>query len=208
MIESTVFITYVSIVFGFVFIPGPATLLTVALASSSGTRVGLATGAGIAVGDLFHTLMAVIGVSAIIAASATLFSIIKFIGAGYLLYLGIRTLLQKTHTFGGMNLPLVNAKSAFIRAVITEVFNPKTALFFLAFLPQFIRTETGSPALQLAELGITFVALGLLSTAVFSLSAGWIGEFMRKRPSALKLQGKITGLIYCGLGIRIVMQGK
>src|SRR5438552_3474099 len=98
MIDPATLVTYVAIVLGFVFIPGPATLLTVTRAASSGTKVGIATGTGIAAGDLVHTLMAIIGISAIVAASAMLFSSIKYIGAAYLVYLGIRAILEKTPT--------------------------------------------------------------------------------------------------------------
>lgn len=94
MIDLTTLIAYIAVVLGFVFIP--ATLLTIARATSSGTKVGIATGAGIAAGDVFHTVMAMIGISAIIAASATLFSVIKYIGAAYLVYLGIRAIIEKT----------------------------------------------------------------------------------------------------------------
>src|SRR4051795_11035481 len=96
MIDLSTAIAYMAVVFGFVFIPGPATLLTVARATSSGTRVGLATGAGIAAGDMIHSFMAIVGISAIVASSALLFSIIKYIGAAYLVYLGIRAILHKT----------------------------------------------------------------------------------------------------------------
>ena len=95
MIDETTLITYLLILLGFVFIPGPAVLLTLARATSSGTRVGLATGVGIAVGDLVHTVMAVIGISAIIMTSAFLFSLIKYLGAAYLIYLGIKAFREK-----------------------------------------------------------------------------------------------------------------
>src|SRR3979411_1164919 len=141
MIDTTTLITYGAIVLGFVFIPGPATLLTVTRAVSSGARVGIATGAGIAAGDVVHTFMAIVGISAIVAASAVLFSIIKYIGAAYLVYLGIRAILHKTATdLASAGLP-TSAGKAFRQAILAEVLNPKTALFFLAFLPQFVRPE-------------------------------------------------------------------
>ncbi|MEO1505548.1 MAG: LysE family translocator, partial [Pseudomonadota bacterium] len=95
MIDPTTLATYVLVVLGFVFIPGPATMLTMARASTSGTKVGVATGLGIAAGDLIHTAMAVIGLSAIILASATLFTIVKYAGAAYLIYLGLCAILEK-----------------------------------------------------------------------------------------------------------------
>lgn len=98
MIDQTTLITYLIVLLGFVFIPGPAVILTLARATASGTRIGLATGAGIAIGDLIHTAMAVLGLSAIILTSAFLFNLIKYLGAAYLVYLGIRAILEKPQT--------------------------------------------------------------------------------------------------------------
>src|SRR5262245_65971456 len=116
MIDLTTLVTYVAIVFGFVFIPGPATLLTIARATSSGTKVGIATGAGIAAGDVIHTFMAIVGISAIIATSAVLFSIIKYLGAAYLVFLGIQPIVTKAPAnLAGNALP-IRADPALLRA--------------------------------------------------------------------------------------------
>jgi threonine/homoserine/homoserine lactone efflux protein len=195
-------------VLGFVFIPGPATLLTVARATSSGTKVGIATGAGIAAGDVFHTFMAIVGISAVIAASALLFSVIKYIGAGYLLYLGIRAIIEKTPAALMTRATPITAGKAFRQAILTEILNPKTALFFLAFLPQFVRPENGVVVLQLTILGLVFVFLGLLSTVVFAVGAGRLGSFLRRNPKVLRWQGKVVGAIYCALGIRLALQDR
>ncbi|MDX8465605.1 LysE family translocator [Mesorhizobium sp. VK23B] len=206
MIDLATLATYVAIVLGFVFIPGPATLLTVARATSSGTKVGIATGAGVAAGDVVHTAMAIFGISAVIATSAMLFSIVKYIGAAYLVYLGIRAILEKAPADLAGNALAMPAGKAFRQAILTEVLNPKTALFFLAFLPQFVRPEHGSVALQLTVLGAVFVLLGLFSTVVFAVSAGGLGSFLRRNPAVLKWQGKVVGGIYCALGIRLALQ--
>jgi threonine/homoserine/homoserine lactone efflux protein len=207
MIDWTTLITYIGIVLGFVFIPGPATLLTVARASSSGTKVGIATGAGIAAGDVIHTFMAIVGISAIIATSANLFSIVKYLGGAYLVYLGIQAILSKTSEdpTAARALP-ITAERAFRQGILAEVLNPKTALFFLAFLPQFVRPENGSVALQLAALGIIFVLLGLLSCVIFAVSAGSLGNYLRRNPTVLKWQSKVVGGIYCALGARLALQ--
>jgi len=206
MIDQTVLITYSLIVLGFVFIPGPATLLTVARATTSGTRVGIATGAGITAGDIIHTVMTVFGISAIIAASATLFSIVKYLGAAYLVYLGIKALLDKAPVeLGRGHLP-VTAPQAFRQAILAEVLNPKTALFFLAFLPQFVRPETGYVVVQLTILGVLFAAIGFFSTILYSVAAGSLGSFLRRNPAVLKWQGKVVGGIYCALGARLALQ--
>ncbi|WP_306223949.1 LysE family translocator [Bosea beijingensis] len=206
MIDLATLTAYVLIVLGFVFIPGPATLLTVARATASGSRVGIATGAGIAVGDLIHTITAIIGISAVIAASATLFSAIKYLGAAYLLYLGIRALIEKAPVELASGVPAISASAAFRQGLLTEVLNPKTALFFLAFLPQFVRPENGAVSLQMAILGGIFILLGLVSTVAFALGAGRLGQFLRRHPAVLKWQGKVVGGIYCALGIRLAMQ--
>ena len=206
MIDLSTLTNYIAVVLGFVFIPGPATLLTVARATSSGTKVGIATGAGIAAGDVVHTVMAMVGISAIIATSAALFSIVKYIGAAYLVYLGIRAIIEKMPANPAAGALAISAGKAFRQAILTEVLNPKTALFFLAFLPQFVRPENGSVMLQLTMLGVIFVMLGLLSTVVFAVSAGRLGTFLRRNPRVLKWQGKIVGGIYCALGVRLALQ--
>lgn len=206
MIDHTTLITYLLIVLGFVFIPGPATLLTMARAASSGTRVGIATGAGIAVGDIIHTSMAIVGLSAIIATSALLFSVVKYAGAAFLIYLGIRAMLDKAPLELNTGAPAITAARAFRQAVVTEVLNPKTALFFLAFLPQFVRPEHGSTALQLATLGAVFVLLGFVSTIVFAIGAGRLGNLLRRHPAVVKWQGKVVGTIYCAVGVRLALQ--
>ncbi|TPN92815.1 LysE family translocator [Mesorhizobium sp. B1-1-5] len=206
MIDPATLVTYIAVVFGFVFIPGPATLLTVARATSSGTKVGIATGAGVAAGDVIHTIMAIVGISAIVAASAMLFSVVKYIGAAYLVYLGIRAILEKAPAdLAARTLP-ISAGRAFRQAILTEVLNPKTALFFLAFLPQFVHPQGGFVVLQLMLLGIIFVLLGLFSTVVFAVSAGGLGSLLRRNPAVLKWQGKVVGGIYCALGMRLALQ--
>ena len=206
MVDSATLVTYVAIVLAFVFIPGPATLLTVTRAASSGTKVGLATGAGVAAGDVVHTFTAIVGISAIIAASAVLFSIIKYAGAAYLVYLGIRAILEKaSEPFVSRAIP-ISAGQAFRQAILAELLNPKTALFFLAFLPQFVRPQNGSVVFQLTVLGVIFVLLGLVSTGIYAVSAGNLGNFLRRNPSVLEWQGKVVGTIYCALGIRLALE--
>ena len=181
-------------------------LLTLARAASSGTRVGVATGLGIAVGDLVHTTMAVLGLSVILAASAILFNIIKYLGAGYLILLGIKAMVERRDHLaieGAVPLP---ASKAFRQAVIAEILNPKSAMFFLAFLPQFVRPENGAISAQLAVLGALFVVMGVVSTMVFAIGAGGIGGFLRRNPTVVRWQGKVVGAIYCAVGIRLALQ--
>ncbi len=206
MIDQATLITYVAIVIGFVFIPGPATVLTVARATTSGTRVGLATGLGIAVGDIVHTALAVLGISAIILASAFLFSLIKYLGAAYLVYLGIRAIIEKAPANAAQQPVSLTPREAFRQGILAEVLNPKTAMFFLAFLPQFVKPENGSVLLQLTTLGTILVALGLTSTVIFALCAGRVGGFLKHNPTVVRWQGRVVGSIYCALGLRLAFQ--
>lgn len=206
MIDPTVLLTYSLIVLGFVFIPGPATLLTVARATTSGTKVGIATGAGITAGDFLHTIMAVIGISAVIAASATLFTIVKYMGAAYLVYLGLKAMFEKASVDLGKGRVPITAPQAFRQAILAEVLNPKTALFFLAFLPQFVTPEKGFVVAQLTILGVVFALIGFLSTIVYSVAAAGLGSFLRRNPTVLKWQSTVVGGIYCTLGVRLALQ--
>ncbi|MEZ5669326.1 MAG: LysE family translocator [Alphaproteobacteria bacterium] len=208
MPDQATLLTYLAILLGFVFIPGPAVLLTLARATSAGTRVGLATGLGIAVGDLIHTGMLVVGISALVLASAFLFTLVKYLGAAYLVYLGIRAIVEKSAALLPASGLRVTPGAAFRQAVIAEVLNPKSALFFLAFLPQFVRPENGAIELQLIILGALFVLLGLLSTVAVALCAGRVGAFLRRSPTILRWQGKFVGGIYCILGVRLALQDK
>lgn len=224
MIDQATLVTYLLVLLGFVFLPGPAVVLTLARAASGGTRVGLATGLGIAVGDLVHTGLCVLGLSAVILTSAVLFNLIKYLGAAYLVYLGLRAILDRPQVApaapsgesgdagdaggagGTGNTVGPTPARALRQAVLAEVLNPKSALFFLAFLPQFVTPANGAVALQLTVLGVLFVAMGLLSTVTVAVAAGGVGGFLRRHPAVLRWQGKAVGAIYCALGVRLALQ--
>lgn len=206
MIDLSTLLTYMIVVLGLFLIPGPAVLLTVARAASGGSRIGMATGLGIATGDLVHTVMATIGLSAILMTSSLAFSIVKYAGVAYLVYLGIRAILEKSEALGLPNARPIGAGKAFREAMLAEMLNPKTALFFLAFLPQFVNPHSGSAMLQLAILGMIFVAMSAIYTALIALGAGSLTGFLRRNASIWRWQGKVVGTIYIGLGLRLALQ--
>ena len=208
MIDQTTLITYLAVLLGFVFLPGPAVLLTMARATSAGTRTGIATALGIAGGDLVHTFLAVVGVSAVILASAFLFTLVKYLGAAYLVYLGLRAIFERDAYSHPAASGRLTPAAAFRQAVLAEVLNPKSALFFLAFLPQFVRPENGAVSGQLAILGVLFVLVGQLSTIVYAFAAGSVGRFLRRHPGVTRWQGKVVGGIYCALGLRLLLPEK
>ena len=181
-------------------------MLTLARASTSGKRIGIATRLGIATGDLVHTILAVVGISAVILTSAVVFGLIKYVGAAYLFYLGLRAIFERTEA----RLPTSTTGMTFVVAlrqgILIETLNAKSALFFLAFLPQFVDPERGAVGLRLMTLGVLFVLMGLFSTVIVALSARALNGFLRSNPAVLRVQAKLVGGIYCALGLRLALQ--
>jgi threonine/homoserine/homoserine lactone efflux protein len=176
-------------------IPGPAVLYVVVQSAEQGRRVGLASVAGIHVGTLVHVAAAAVGLSALIVASAVAFSTVKYAGAAYLIYLGVRKLLERTpaeHEPARASL-----RRAFLRGAVVNVLNPKTALFFLAFLPQFIDADRGGVWSQALVLGLVFIALGVVSDSLYAVAAGTVAGLLRRKRRALRYG---SGLVFIGLG--------
>lgn len=206
MPHFTNLLTYVAVVTVFVIVPGPSVLLTVSRAISSGTRAGLMTALGIATGDVVHTTLAIFGVSAILMASALAFAILKYVGAAYLVYLGLKALLQSSSSLELPSSERTFGKKTFVQGFLCEVLNPKSALFFLAFLPQFVDSNAGHPHAQLAVFGLLFVVLGAIATCGYALAAAGVGSFLKEHSSLAKWQNKFVGGLYCVLGIRLALQ--
>ena len=206
MLDPTLLVTYVLVVIGLFLVPGPAVLLTLACSISGGRRVGIATGLGIATGDLAHTLMAAIGLSALLATSALAFEIVKYLGVAYLLYLGVVSFFERNGSLGIPATQRVDPPRAFRQAVLTEMLNPKTALFFLSFLPQFVRPEHGSAILQLVLLGLIFVVLSAAYTSLIAMGARRFARWLERHPAVGRWQGKVVGSIYLALGLRLALQ--
>jgi len=177
-------------------IPGPAVLYVVVQSAEQGRRVGLASVAGIHLGTLVHVAAAAIGLSALIVASAVAFSTVKYAGAAYLIYLGVRKLFERSPV-DAHEPARESLRRAFARGAVVNVLNPKTALFFLAFLPQFIDTDRGGVWSQALVLGLIFMVLGLVSDSLYALAAGTVGGLLRRRRRALRYG---SGIVFIGLG--------
>ncbi|PEL14386.1 LysE family translocator [Bacillus sp. AFS017336] len=201
-------ISFILVVLTLFLIPGPAVLLTLSQTMKGGKWNGILTGLGIAVGDLIHTCASVFGLSAILMTSAFAFEVVKYLGAAYLFYLGITALIRKTKKSEKAKVQKeVNTKLSFRQAILIEVLNPKTALFFLALLPQFVQHNDHSVFIQLLTLGITFVILSILYTTSLVLLSSLIGnKFFNKNSNSSKWMGKTIGLVYIGLGVRVALQ--
>jgi threonine/homoserine/homoserine lactone efflux protein len=176
-------------------IPGPAVLYVVVQSAEHGRVAGLASVAGLHLGTLVHTAAAAVGLSALLVSSAVAFSVVKYAGAAYLVYLGIRRLLTRDPP-PGTSAPAQPLAKLFRQGVIVNVLNPKTAVFFLAFLPQFVDPD-GTVWTQVVVFGIAFVLLGLVTDGAYALAAGSLGAWMRRSRRAFRYA---SGTVFVGLG--------
>jgi threonine/homoserine/homoserine lactone efflux protein len=204
--------TFIAVVLGLFLIPGPAVLLVLTRTVQGDRKTGILTGLGIATGDFLHTLGAAVGLSALLMTSALAFNAVKFVGAAYLIYLGVRALREKSSAAPAASvqarpaLPRVTPAQAFLQAIPAELLNPKTALFFLAFLPQFVHPERGAPLVQFAVLGLIFVALSALYSTLLVVSIRPLGRLLKRLTWLARWQGKIIGTIFISLGLKVAVQ--
>jgi threonine/homoserine/homoserine lactone efflux protein len=181
-------------------VPGPAVLYIVAQSVDQGRFAGLVSALGIAVGGLVHVVAATIGLSSLLASSATAFTIVKYVGAAYLILLGIRRLLTREEVGEDFARPPRPRRRLFVDGVVVNVLNPKTALFFLAFLPQFVDPEAAAAPVQILGLGLVFVAIALCSDSGWALAAGTLGGWLRRSRWYLGVKRWVTGAVFVGLG--------
>lgn len=209
MITMSTLSSFVIIVIGLLLIPGPALLLIATRTVQVGRKDGIITGLGIATGDLIHTLFAAIGLSAILMTSAFAFNIVKFAGVAYLFYLGIRSILENSKVQKQAPVKLESKSNCYVQAVLVEAFNPKTALFFLAFLPQFVHPNQGSSFFQFLTLGLAFVLITIIYIIIIAMSVHLIRNIIGHKASSIsRWNGKIIGMIYIGLGLKVAFQSQ
>jgi threonine/homoserine/homoserine lactone efflux protein len=181
--------------------PGPAVLYIVTRSVDQGRKAGLASVLGVEAGNLFHVFAAALGLSAILLSSALAFDIVKYLGAAYLIYLGIRKLTSRDELEEVEIVQQRSLRRVFSQAVIVAILNPKTALFFFAFLPQFVDPAKGSVALQMLILGLILVSIALVTDSIYAMAAGTAGRWLRGNLRYLRYQRYVTGTVYIGLGI-------
>jgi len=180
-------------------VPGPSVLYIVTQSVSYGRRAGLASVAGITTGTFVHVAAATVGLSALLASSALAFNVVKYLGAAYLIIVGVRRLAGlEPDTAGGPAAARSHA-SLYRQGIVVNTLNPKTALFFLAFLPQFI-SEHGAAWAQILVLGLIFACLGAMSDGCWALVAGTLGERLRRSTRFPKIQRYVSGSVFVGLG--------
>ena len=181
-------------------IPGPAVIYVLNRSVADGRNTALAGVAGLEIGNFMHVIAATLGLSAIIAASATAFSTVKWAGALYLVFIGIRTLLTRPSPPDSRSTSATNRK-AFTQGIVVNTLNPKVALFFLSYLPQFIDPDRGSPALQSFVLGSIFVVLGCCSDATYALTASALRDRLLTGRALPFVQRYVAGSVFVALGV-------
>lgn len=191
-------------------VPGPVVIYVLTRSITQGTRAGLVSVAGVHVGSLVHVAAAAAGLSAIIATSATAFTVVKLAGAGYLVYLGVRTL-----TGGGEGVDRMGEGTAahsmrrvFWQGALVNILNPKTAVFFLAFVPQFVDPTIGTATSQIVAFGALFVLAGTISDGGYAVLGGTLGHRLVARRRLASAQRWVAGSVYLGLGAAAALSGR
>ncbi|HWO76563.1 MAG TPA: LysE family translocator [Bacillus sp. (in: firmicutes)] len=197
--------SFIVVVFLLFLIPGPAVIITISQTLQGGKKNGILTALGIGLGDLVHTLAAVLGLSAILMSSALAFELVKYIGAAYLVYLGVQMLIKKTKNKGNFSDKVRPTNLSFRQGFLTEVLNPKTALFFLAFLPQFVQNDGYPVTIQLLILGLTFIIMSIIYTILLAYLTSLIGEKIFSKTQNVWIE-KVVGFVYVGLGLRLALE--
>jgi threonine/homoserine/homoserine lactone efflux protein len=208
MPTSQTLLLFAPVALGLLVIPGPAVLYIVARSIDQGRAAGVASVLGIHTGSLVHVAAAAAGLSALLVSSAVAFAVVKYAGAAYLIVLGIRKLLERTDEDPDVAEPASRSlRSIYLQGIVVNVLNPKTALFFLAFLPQFVDVDRGAVWLQMVVLGMTFIALGMISDGLYAMVAARAGRLLRSSARFRTAQRHVSGGIYVSLGAVAALSG-
>jgi threonine/homoserine/homoserine lactone efflux protein len=211
MPDASTYALFVAAALALLLVPGPAVIYVVARSVSGGRLTGLVSVLGVELGTLLHVLFAAAGLSAIVASSAAAFSVVKWLGAAYLVYLGLRQIFGR----GNGDEEATPSRGdegrfrVFYQSVLVQVLNPKVALFFLAFLPQFVDPSRGASWTQIVALGATLAFLGMFTDGLYALLGGTAGAWIRNKNLGLRRAGRyVTGGIYITLGAVAAVSGK
>lgn len=186
--------------------PGQDMILVMSRSVTQGSAAGVTTAAGVCVGLLGHTLLAALGLGSILMASETLFVILKLVGAAYLLYLGVRLLLTRRATLELAGLRTASLKRLFVEGTLSNLSNPKVTVFYFAFLPQFIATDTQHPTQLMLLLGVAFSLLTFLVKGPVGYFAGILSAWLRARPRVLVWMHRTSGAVLISLGVKLAFE--
>jgi threonine/homoserine/homoserine lactone efflux protein len=188
-------------------IPGPAVFYVTSRSIGHGRSAGLVSALGIGVGTLFHVAAAALGLSALLMSSAIAFSAVKYLGAAYLIYLGVLKIVREESIAQSDQSARIQLSRIFGQGIVVNVLNPKTALFFFAFLPQFVDASRGRVAGQILFLGLLFAVMGVLSDSVWALFAGTVAQVLRGNPRWMRTQRYVSGGMLISLGLATAFAG-
>jgi threonine/homoserine/homoserine lactone efflux protein len=208
MPDASTFLLFAAASLAFLAIPGPSVFYIVTRSLSQGRRAGVTSMLGVQAGGLVHVVAAAVGVSAIIASSATAFTIVKYAGAAYLVFLGLRKLLARGDEPLDLTLTPASGQRLFWQGAVVNILNPKTALFFLAFLPQFVDPSAGAVAPQMLVLGTVLVGLGMVSDGTYALVAAGAGRRLRETVAARRRLDRLSGGVFVSLGLVAALAGE
>ena len=187
--------------------PGPAVMYVVTRSVDQGRKAGLISVLGIQTGTFVHVVGAALGISALLLSSALVFDLVKYLGAAYLIYLGVRKLMTPVKREEIVVTQEKNLRATYLQGVVVAVLNPKTALFFLAFLPQFVDASQGQTTLQTLILGMTFLLMALVTDGTYALLSGTAGNWLKASVWYLRFQRYLAGGVYVGLGVLAAFSG-
>ncbi|AMP13719.1 LysE family translocator [Collimonas pratensis] len=186
--------------------PGPDNIYVLTRGIAQGRKAGLVSALGFSSGLIFHTMLAVLGFAALIKASPLAYSLLRYAGAGYLIYIGVRTLRSHaTVQLHGDAAPPMKLSRIYWQSVIANILNPKVTLFFIAFLPQFVNAGAGHIPAQMLLLAAVFILQALAIFSVVALFSGMVGAFFQRKKAAASIMNRVAGTAFIGLGIRIAL---
>ncbi len=206
MPESSSYLVFVLAALALLLVPGPSVLYIVTRSVSQGRVAGIISVLGIQCGALGHVAAATLGLSAILLSSALAFNLVKYAGAAYLIYMGVQQWRSKARPEQFEMKPEALSR-VFSQGFVVNLFNPKTALFFLAFLPQFVNPARGSVSAQFLILGLTFVGLASVTDSLYALLSSAIGGWLKSNERFQRSQKYVTGGVYVGLGVTAALTG-
>ena len=208
MIDPARFALFIGVSWALIISPGPDMIYVITRGMAHGRKAGMLSAMGVVCGILVHTTAAAFGLTLILQTSAFAFLFVKFAGAIYLLYLGIKAWRDKSTFHLQTSAPIVTSSALFWQGVLSNVLNPKIAIFFLAFLPQFVDKGSSHVTWQMVILGITFACFGLCFLLVVGYSSGTIGKWLTHRPQRAQFFQRLAGGILVGLGLRLAFTEK
>jgi len=188
--------------------PGQDMILVMSRSISQGKKAGIFTAFGVSIGLMGHTLLATLGLGALLISSEWLFNSIKFIGAGYLIYLGYQLLTSKEHKIAMKEMPNISYRKMFFQGVISNISNPKITIFYFSYLPQFVVHNDSSQAVQLFILGTTFAIITFFLKAPIGYIAGQLSSWIKARPNMLNYINNTSGIVLVALGIKLALSEK